>query len=191
MRRMVKVLNKAGYDVTALDFPKKVLSSGDATLLPALADEVTEFARGFVSRGRAPLLIGVSIGGLMALNVVRRVPEYKTAILITGGDIAKSAPKFYKRAWRQSYEELSEAWQSVNMYTDPATVRGKKLLFVLHRSSMVVDSDDVEEEIARQQQAGTDITLVRRKTFGHVGTIFEEAALYPNRLLDYIGILEK
>lgn len=191
MRRMVKVLNKAGYDVTALDFPKKVLSTGDATLLPALADEVTEFARGLVSVGRTPLLIGVSIGGLMALNIVRRVPEYKSAILITGGDIAKSAPKFYKRAWRQSYEELSEAWKDVNMYTDPETVHGKNILFVMHRSSMLIDSNDVRQEIKRQHKAGNSVVVVERKRFGHIGTIFEETALYPTRLLEYIDIIKE
>lgn len=191
LRRMVKVLNRAGYDVTALDFPKHVLSAGDQTLLPAMADEVTEFAKGFAREcSQPPLLIGVSIGGLMALNIVRRLPEYPEAILITGGDIAKSAPKFYKRAWRHSYEDLAEAWKDVNMYTDPTAVRSKRILFVMHRSSVLIDSDDVREEIAKQQRAGTDITLVERKMFGHIGTIFEETVLRPERLLDYISRVE-
>ena len=191
LRRLVRVLNRAGYDVTAMDFPKTILSAGDIQLLPSLASEVTERAEAIAKESKTEvLLIGISIGGLMALNVLRRSKLFTKGILITGGDVAKAAKRFYKKAWPQDYEELAEQWQSVNMYSDPKGLRGKTTLFVMHPSSKLIDARDVYHEVERQQKAGNRIMLVKRHRFDHIGTILEEATLQPQRVLDYIAQVE-
>lgn len=111
--RLIKLLNQNGYNVTALDFSKEALSLGDPALLPSLTDEVAAFAENEAKRlGSPPLLIGISLGALMSLNILRRSTVFMKGVLITGGDIVKVAKKIYRNAvWPQSYTELAALWQ--------------------------------------------------------------------------------
>jgi len=186
-RRLVRTLNRAGYDVTALDFPKSVLRSGDVTQLPQLTNEVVEFAEQLAREAAEPvLLVGISLGALLSLNILRRSQLFDAAVLITGGDIAKIAKRIYPRAWPQPYDELAQQWRDINMYTDPALLRGKRMLFVLHPSRKLIDITDVRTEIARQRAAGNHMFAVERPQFDHVGTIVAETILFPHRTLTYI-----
>lgn len=192
IRPLVHTLKKAGYDVTALDFSKTVLDAGDTRLLPELIDEVVEFAEKEARESSAPvLLVGVSLGALISLNLLRRSKRFDTAVMITGGDIVKVAKRLYGDSiWPQSYDELAKAWQKINMYSEPSELTGKRLLFVLPRRDRLIDVEDVRGEVEKQQRAGNALTLIERRAFGHVGTIVEEAVQFPRRTLRYIEHVE-
>jgi len=190
-RRLTAVLNKAGYDVTALDFPKEVLSKGDPTLLPAMIDEVVAFVDTEAQKtDQKILLVGISLGSLLSLNIFRRSQRFDRAIMITGGNIVTVAQNIFgRKIWPQSHDELSKLWQGVNIFTDPALLSGKRALFVLPMRDKLIDTSEVLAEIDRQNAAGNSILLVARRPFGHIGTIIEETVLFPRRTLSYIDHL--
>jgi len=187
-RRLINVLRRSGYNVTALDFPKEVLNKGDYRLLPQLIAEVAAFADAQAKAvGKPVLLIGISLGALIALNILRSSKHYSEGVLITGGDIVKVAHGIYGRSvWPQSYEELAKKWRQVNMYTAPERLAGKRLLFVLPAGDGLIDTADVHAEVKTQNDAGNRLVLVTRHSFGHVGTIIEETIIFPQRILVYI-----
>lgn len=187
VRRLVRVLQNDGYTVTALDFPKSVLDSGNPALLPELVDEVMAFAEDEKSNTSEPIvLVGISLGALIALNVLRRSPHFTRGILITGGDIVKIARKLYGNAWPQSYQAHVQQWHGVNMYTEPQLLAGKQLLFVLPRKDHLIDSTDIHREVRVQQEAGNKLILIERHSFGHIGTIIEETIIFPRRIRAYM-----
>lgn len=190
-RRLVGVLNRAGYDVTALDFPKRVLSEGDPALLPELVNEVVAFAENEARKGEDEiLLVGISLGALISLNILRRSAHFSKAVMITGGNIATVAQNIYGDSWPQSLAELSVLWKSVNMFSEPGEWQGKRALFVLPAKDKLIDTAEVIEEINKQTRAGNTITLIRRGSLGHVGTIIEETIIFPRRTLEYLRKLE-
>lgn len=189
--RLIRLMRQAGYHVTALDFHKTVLSSGDPTLLPQLVREVHAFAEAEATRlGRPPLLVGISLGALIALNIVRRSTTFRQAVLVTGGDIVKVAQKIYRHVWPTTYDELAHEWREVNMYSEPASLAGKRLLFVLPTKDKQVDPADVYEEVARQRAAGNEIELLERTRFGHLGTIIYETIWRPRTIIEYVRRFE-
>lgn len=193
LKRLIAILTRRGYSVTALDFPEMVLSAGDVTLLPRLVREVVAFAESKAKKTSQPLLlVGVSLGALLTLNILRRSPYFSEGVLITGGDIVKVAQRLYgKNVWPQPYTELAAQWESINMYTHPKDLAGKRALFVLPANDKLIDVEDVRNEVALQLQAGNKLILIERRSFGHIGTIIEEAVLFPRRTLDYIDRLQK
>jgi alpha-beta hydrolase superfamily lysophospholipase len=188
VKRLINTLNKLGYDVTALDFSKEVLSKGDPSALPALVQEVVDFAETQAKQAKQPiLLVGISLGALLSLNILRRTAYFHEGVMITGGDIVKVAQRLYgPKVWPQSYDALAALWKDINMYTEPKLLKGKRLLFVLPKRDRLIDIKDVREEAALQQKSGNDLTLIERRSFGHVGTIIEEAILLPHRTVGYV-----
>jgi hypothetical protein len=187
VKRLINVLNRLGYTVTALDFSKEVLSRGDPVLLPALVQEVAEFAEKEAKKDDQPmLLVGISLGALLSLNILRRSTYFDTGVMITGGDIVKVAQRLYPKKWQQPYGELARQWKNINMYTEPKLLKGKHLLFVLPKRDRLIDVEDVRHEVAVQQEHGNDLHLIERRIFGHIGTIIEEAIILPHRTKRYI-----
>jgi len=187
VKRLINVLNRLGYTVTALDFSKEVLSKGDPALLPALVQEVVEFAEHEAKTDEQPmLLVGISLGALISLNILRRSAYFDTGVMITGGDIVKVAQRLYPKKWQQPYDELARQWTGINMYTKPKLLEGKHLLFVLPQRDRLIDVEDVRNEVVVQQQHGNDLHLIERRAFGHIGTIIEEAIILPHRTKRYI-----
>ena len=187
-RRLIRTLQRNGYRVTAFDFPKEVLSKGDPALLPQLINEVVSLAEAQAKSIKEPiLLVGISLGALVSLNIVRRSDLFHEAVLITGGDIVKVAHRIYgTKIWPQSYDALAKEWQHINMYTEPSKLRGKRLLFVLPANDNLIDTSDIYKEVALQNEAGNHLQLIERPSFGHIGTIVEETVLFPKRVLSYI-----
>lgn len=187
-KRLTSQLNRLGYNVTALDFPKTVLSEGDPILLPMLVDEVVKFAEDEARKSDEKiLLVGISLGSLLTLNILRRSNLYDTGVLITGGNIVTVAQNIFgAKVWPQTHDELSELWKDVNIFTDPTLLAGKHMLFVLPTNDKLIDTTEVRTEIALQNQAGNSLLLVERGSFGHVGTIIEETILFPSRIIRYI-----
>jgi pimeloyl-ACP methyl ester carboxylesterase len=192
-RRLIRTLQRKGYSVTAFDFPKDMLSKGDPSLLPQLIDEVVDAAEAEATLAQQPiLLVGVSLGALIALNIVRRSSLFNEAVLITGGDIAKVAQRIYgTKVWPQSYEALAHQWRDINMYSAPARLKNKRLLFVLPAKDNLIDTSDVYTEVALQNKAGNYLLLIERPSFGHIGTIIEETILFPQRVHGYIEKIMK
>jgi pimeloyl-ACP methyl ester carboxylesterase len=186
--RLIATLNKLSYSVTAMDFSKEVLSKGDIALLPALVDEVVAFANKQADESSEPiLLVGISLGALLSLNVLRRSDRFDTGVMITGGDIVKVAKRLYgPNIWPQTYDDLARQWKNINMYTNPKLLKDKHLLFVLPKRDRLIDIEDVRQEVATQQAHGNDLHLIERRAFGHVGTIIEEAIVLPHRTAGYI-----
>ena len=191
-KRLISVLNRAGYNVTALDFPRKILSAGDPVLLPRLVNEVVTFVEDEARKyDEKILLIGISLGSLLSLNIFRRSKSFDTAIMLTGGNIVTVAKNIYgHKTWPQTHEELSEIWKEVNIFTDPSILRGKRALFVLPLRDKLIDTSEVLAEIGAQNEAGNSFQLVKRARFSHVGTIIEETIIFPGRILDYIQKIE-
>lgn len=192
-KRLIGVLNRAGYTVCAMDFSKDSLASGDTTILTNLVTEVCKFIE-TETKDVDPhdvLLVGISLGALLSLNVIRRSNRLFKAVLITGGDIAKIAQKLYPKKWPQSHESLAQEWQANNMYSKVDELRSKKLLFVLHLSSKLIDAQDAYREIEHQNTAGNTLLMVERTKFDHVGTIIDETVLHPSRVLEYIQKVEQ
>jgi pimeloyl-ACP methyl ester carboxylesterase len=190
---LIRTLHRAGYDVTAMDFSESVLSQGDPALLLQLTDEVVAKAEAEAKRAQeAVLIVGISLGALMALNILRRSPLLHTGVLITGGDIVKVAQNIYgAKVWPQSYDELATLWSSVNIYTKPALLAGKRLLFVLPAKDKLIDPEDVRQEMNKQVAAGNRLVRIERHSFGHIGTIIEETVLFPRRVLRYIKVIQE
>ncbi len=191
-KRLLRLLHRTGYDVIAMDFSKEVLAKGDPMLLIRLMDEVTGLAESEARASKKPiLLIGISLGALVSLNILRRSKLFNKGVLITGGDIVKVAQNIYgHKVWPQSYEELADMWQSANMYTKPDRLSGKRLCFVLPARDRLIDPEDVRHEVQAQVQAGNELVLIERHSLGHVGTIIEETILFPKRILSYIQKVE-
>jgi esterase/lipase len=187
VKRLIRTLIRDGYNVTALDFSKHVLSSGDINHLIELTNEITAFAEEEYQKLKQPiLLVGISLGALMALNILRRSKHFSKGVLITGGDIVKIARKVHKQAWPMPINEHMRLWQDVNMYTNPTLLKNKKLLFVLPKRDVFADIVDVRREASLQQAAGNTLIMVERPAFGHIGTIIEETILFPGRTIGYI-----
>jgi hypothetical protein len=191
-KRLLRVLHRSGYDVLALDFPKEVLSKGDPKLLIDLMNEVVRFAEQEAKKVNTPiLLVGISLGALVSLNILRRSKSFSKGVLVTGGDIVKVAQNIYgHQVWPQTYRELAVTWQSINMYSRPEQLEGKKILFVLPSRDKLIDPSDVRREVKLQNKAGNILILKERPAFGHVGTIIEETILFPKRILAYIEKLD-
>lgn len=187
-KRLVGVLQRNGYAVTTLDFPKEVLSKGDPQLLPKLIAEVVDFADKEAQRSAKPmLLVGISLGALITLNILRRSALFDRGVLITGGDIVKVAHGIYgRKVWPQSYPQLAKQWQHINMYSEPQELAGKRLIFVLPAKDDLIDTSDIYSEIKKHNAAGNHLKLVERHSFGHIGTIVEETIVFPRRVLTYI-----
>jgi len=191
-RRLINVLLRAGYHVTALDFSKQAISSGNPQLLPNLVQDVLRFAEDEVRKASKPiLLVGISLGALLSLNILRSSPNFNKAVCITGGDIVTVAQRFYgRKRWPQSHAELSGLWQEVNMYTEPAHLKRKRLLFVLPTRDKLIDPQVVRREAQKQRAAGNELLLKERRHFGHIMTIVVETIVFPKRILDYIAEVE-
>ncbi len=191
-KRLLRVLHKAGYDVMAMDFSKEVLSKGDPQLLLDLMDEVVVFAEKEAQKTNRPiLLVGISLGALVSLNILRRSKLFNKGVLITGGDIVKVAHNIYgRRVWPQSYNELATSWKTLNMYSNPNELHEKRILFVLPSRDKLINPADVRAETKTQNNAGNTLILVERHALGHIGTIIEETILFPTRILGYIRRIE-
>jgi esterase/lipase len=97
-KRLVRVLTRAGYTVEVFEFSTNVLKSGNSDDLLKLADEMVFTAEKIRKQGKKePILIGMILGALLALNILRRSTNFHTGIGITGGDIVTVAKKFIPR----------------------------------------------------------------------------------------------
>lgn len=186
-KRLVRVLTRAGYTVEVFEFSTNVLKCGNSDDLLKLADEMVFTAEKIRKQGKKePILIGMILGALLALNILRRSTNFHTGIGITGGGIVTVAKKLYPEKWPQSPSALSHRWNEVNIYTEPKTLQDKRLFFILPTHDGLIDPCPVRDEIALQQLAGNNFQLLERKYLPHVTAIIMKTVLFPKRILTYI-----
>ncbi len=136
------------------------------------------------------LIVGVSLGGLVGYNLLRRHAELKKLLVITGGDISHvPIQMLLKKKWGLTREELAQKWKGVNMYAPPGTLKDKHVVMLLPKRDRVIDPNEVAGEIALQQQYN-DITLVHTNG-GHWRTIITHTIIAPRRPLRHIQRLRK
>ncbi len=188
-KRLIRTLMRDGYAVKVVDHTAETLSTGDPSMLPGLIDEVYNLAVAYQEGVNQPVLvIGFSLGGLIALNIVRRDTRFNRAVFITGGDIVKAVLRLStKEQWPQSYDELAEIWKPVNMYSNPGSLDHASMVMVFPLKDQLVDVEDVREEAKKHKK----FILIEPKHFAHAGTVVDETILRPKRVLKYIRMLDE
>ena len=188
-KRLVRTLRGDGYAVEVIDHIPDTLSNGDPLMLPGLIEEVYGLAVALRERVKQPILIvGFSLGALIATNIVRRDKKFEKAVLITGGDIAKAVLRLpTKDQWVQSYEELAEMWKPVNMYSEPGSLDHASIVMILPVRDQLIDPEDVRVEAKKHKK----FILIEPRHFAHAGTVVDETILRPKRILKYIQMLNE
>ncbi len=187
--RQLKVLKNAGYKIYALDF-RKILNSHNPQELLELMDDVDEFLKNKGLINKELLLVGISIGGLVGYNMLRRHKELHKLLVITGGDVSLLPTKrSLKKNWKITRRELAEGWRPVNMYTPAGELKDKNIIMLLPSRDKIINPEEVAEEIKLQQNFN-NVRLVRTSG-GHYRTIITETILKPKGVLKYLHELEK
>jgi pimeloyl-ACP methyl ester carboxylesterase len=188
-KRHLDLLKNQGYRIIALDFSYRLSSYNPQDLLD-LMDEVDNLMKAEKLLNKNTIIVGISLGGLAGLNMVRRHSELNKLLCITGGDISRLPSKeSLAKKWQLTRDEIGEKWSSVNMYTKAGLIKDKHIIMMLPVRDKVIDPDEVRDEIALQQKYN-EIVLVHTRG-GHFRTIITETVLFPRRSLKLIKQLEK
>jgi pimeloyl-ACP methyl ester carboxylesterase len=186
-KRHLRMLKNEGYTLLAMDF-RDVLKNRDPQDLISVMDEVDKVlqSQGLVAPNT--IILGVSMGGLIGFNMLRRHKELNKLLIITGGNMAL-IPKSYKQKWPISYAELEKIWEKVNIYTPPGTVKDKRITMVLPSRDKMIDPNEVTDELKRLALYNS-VKVVRPKG-GHFRTIITETILRPKKSLPLVTELIK
>lgn len=183
-KRQIKILQQEGYMVIALDFTFTILSTNPQDLVE-LIDEVDEFIQREKLIYSELLVVGISLGGLIGYNMLRRHAELRRLVVITGGNIALlPSNRSLKKKWKLTREQLQEKWKDVNIFYPVGLVRDKHVVMLLPVSDKVIDANEVVNEILLHTPYNK-IQLVRTKG-GHFRTIISETVLRPRGILKYL-----
>ena len=186
-RRHINTLKNEGYSLLAVDF-RDVLKNRDPQDLITLMDEVESV---LVSRkliAKTTLIVGVSMGGLVGFNMLKRHKVLDKLFIIVGGNMAL-IPKSYKQKWPMSYAELEKTWEKVNIYTPEGMVTGKSITMVLPTRDKMIDPGEVMGELDLLAKYNK-VRVIRPKA-GHFRTIITETMLRPKKSLPLITELAK
>lgn len=187
--RQLKILSKAGYDLIALDF-HYILRSHNPDDLIGLMDEVDDFFKAEKLIRRDLVIVGISLGGLVGYNLMRRHTELTKLIIITGGDISHlPSKKSLQKHWKMTQKQLADRWKSVNMYTPYGEIKNRHVIMMLPVRDKMIDPKEVIGELKLHQPLN-DIKLITTKG-GHFRTIITETVLFPERILPLIQDLER
>ncbi len=187
-KRQLKVLSSAGYDLFVLDF-RDVLKRHDPQDLVTLMDEASAALTVEKLINTDTILVGVSLGGLVGYNLVRRHPELDKLLVITGGDMTHiPSAAALQNKWKLTRSELAAKWSDVNIYTRVGALNGKHIVMLLPRRDKVIDPEEVAKEIANHT-ATNEFTVIRTRG-GHFRTIITETIISPRKSLAYIQELE-
>jgi len=188
-RRHLSYLSKQGYDIVAMDFTD-VLRNKDPQDLIDLMDEAQTVVESHKLINLRTIIVGVSLGGLVGFNLVKRFPELNKLLIITGGDVTHIPRKAtLKNKWRLSRSQLSRKWQNVNIYTPVGGINDKHIVMLLPKRDKMIDPAEVSKEIDRHKHLN-DIVLVNTKG-GHFRTIIKETVISPGNSMKLIEYLEK
>jgi len=181
-RRHLNLLKNEGYTLLAMDF-RDVLKNRDPQDLLTVMDEVDEVLQEHRLIAPNTLIVGVSMGGLIGFNMLKRHKALNKLLIITGGNMAL-IPKSYKQKWPVSYTELEKIWEGVNIYTPLGTVKDKFITMVLPSRDKMIDPNQVADELDRLAVYNS-VKVIRPKG-GHFRTIITETMLRPKKSLHLI-----
>jgi pimeloyl-ACP methyl ester carboxylesterase len=188
-KRHLKVLRAAGYNLFVLDF-RDVLKRRDPQDLLTLVDEVSAALAEQKLINKDTILVGISLGGLVGYNLIRRYAELDKLLVITGGDMTRiPSAKALQITWKLTRSELAARWSGVNIYTPIGALAGKHIVMLLPLRDRVIDPEEVTREIANHT-ALNDFQIVRTKG-GHFRTIITETIISPRKSLGYIEELAR
>ena len=188
-KRHIRILLNEGYQVITLDFID-ILKNHDPQDLISLMDEVSKYLKEKDLISKETILLGVSLGGLVGYNLIRKHKELNKLLVITGGDMTHIPSKrALKNKWKITHSKLSQVWNQVNIYTEPSMMKNKHVVMLLPKRDRVINPSQVRHEIAKHTTAN-DFTLVSTNG-GHFRTIITETILLPKRSLKYIKQLER
>jgi pimeloyl-ACP methyl ester carboxylesterase len=186
-KRHLKVLCDQGYALLVLDF-RDVLKRRNPQDLVTLMAEVSALLRRAGLLNKNTVLLGVSLGGLVGYNMIRKHPELNKLLVITGGDMTHiPSPRLLRRYWHLSRDELAQKWQGVNIYTPVGAMQHKHVIMLLPERDRVIDPQEVADEIARHAHLN-DFTIIPTRG-GHFRTIITETIVAPRRRLGLIDRL--
>lgn len=180
-KRQLKVLQGAGYSIIALDFTY-VLRAHNPQELIDLMDEVDAFMQNEKLIDKELLIVGISLGGLVGYNMIRRHQELTKLLVITGGNISLlPTNKSLKKKWKITREQLADKWQEVNMYTPAGKLQGKHIIMMLPVRDKVINPDEVLDELELQKRYN-NIKLQLTKG-GHYRTVITNTIIKPRIIL--------
>lgn len=188
-KRQVKLLQNEGYYLVVLDF-RDVLKRHDPKDLIRLMNEVSSLVSGEGLLNKNTIILGVSLGGLVGYNLIRRYKVLDKLLVITGGDMTH-VPLAYslKKHWKLDRQALAERWQEVNIYTPIGKLRDKHVIMLLPKRDRLINPNEVRDEILLQSKHN-DFTIIRTNG-GHFRTIISQTILRPQCALPLIRQLEK
>src|SRR5258708_976396 len=115
--RHLRLLKTKGYSIVAIDFVQ-ILRFKNSQPLIDLIDETAKIMEDEKLISKDTLLVGISLGGLVGFNLIKRYSELNKLLVITGGDITHLPTKHsLQKDWKLSKDELSKLWADVNIYT--------------------------------------------------------------------------
>ena len=183
-KKHLNILQSEGYRIIAIDF-LDILKNHDPQDLISLIDEVSGYLKQNDLISRKTTILGVSLGGLVGYNLIRKHKELNKLLVITGGDMTRIPSKrSLNRKWQMTREELSKTWGQVNIYTQSGMMKDKHVVMLLPKRDRVIDPSEVRNEIAKHV-AANDFSLVSTNG-GHFRTIITETILLPRRSTKYI-----
>lgn len=182
-KRHLQLLKNEGYTILAMDF-RDVLKSRNPEDLIIVMDEVDEILQKERLIDKKTIIVGVSMGGLVGFNMLRRHSELDKLVIFTGGNMAL-IPRYYKQKWPMSYDDLERYWDKVNIYSPEGSVRNKSITMVLPSRDKVIDPDEVADELKRLAKYN-NVKVIRPKG-GHFRTIITETMVRPKKSLHLIN----
>jgi len=182
-RRHTRLLRDEGYKVLAMDF-HDVLKHRDPQDLINVMDEVEDELTNRALINTKTIIVGVSMGGLIGFNMLKRHSELDKLLVITGGNMAL-IPKSYRQKWPVSYADLEDMWQDVNIYAPLGSVKNKQIIMILPSRDKMIDPEDVAKELQKHKLHNTIRTI--RPKGGHFRTIITETILRPKNSVQLIN----
>jgi alpha-beta hydrolase superfamily lysophospholipase len=187
--RQLNVLKNEGFHVTALDFSFSIRKHNPRDLI-RLIDQVDEFIRNNGLLNEKLTIIGISLGGLVGFNMIRRHKVLRRLVVITGGNIALvPSNRHLKKKWSIDRKKLHDLWSDVNMFTPIGKIRHKNILMLLPKNDKVINPEEVSEEIELLKPCN-NIEVIRTPG-GHYRTVISETIINPDRILSYLKTLDR
>ncbi|HSW37124.1 MAG TPA: alpha/beta hydrolase [Candidatus Saccharimonadales bacterium] len=188
-KRHLKLLKNRGYTLFVMDF-RDVLKRRNPKDLIDLMDETASVLEKEHLMVKDTIIVGVSLGGLVGYNLVRRYPILDKLLVITGGDMTHiPSKKSLQKHWKLSRSELAKKWQRVNIYTPVGTMKDKHIIMLLPTRDRMIDPEEVANEITNHTHLN-DFRIIYTPG-GHFRTIIRQTIISPKQSLPLIERLAK
>lgn len=183
-KRHLKVLRDQGYALFVMDF-QDILKNHDPQDLISLMDEVSSRLEKEHLVTKDSVIVGVSLGGLVGYNLIKRYAALNKLLVVTGGDMTHiPSRRALQKKWQLSRAELSQLWQHVNIYTPVGQMRDKHIIMLLPKRDKVIDPNEVAKEITNHIHLN-NFTVIPVPG-GHFRTIIHQTIVSPRKSLALI-----